>query len=132
MINRDFPNHDVKENVKDFPNHELCRVIVVQKQYPFDQNNCTSIQTIAAHFEQLLLTENKSNHGESGKISFSYTTDVSEIILEKKDLPVQSFPSWSGLASSSGCSGRLQNLVFGPDPDAIGRLIDNGRNRSIH
>ena len=74
MINRDFPNHDVKENVKDFPNHELCRVIV-QKQYPFDQNNCTSIQTIAAHFEQLLLTENKSNHGESGKISFSYTTN---------------------------------------------------------
>ena len=76
MINRDFPNHDVKENVKDFPNHELCRVIV-QKQYPFDQNNCTSIQTIAPHFEQLHLTENKSNHGESGKISSSYTTDLS-------------------------------------------------------
>ena len=73
MINRDFPNHDVKENVKDFPNHELCRVIV-QKQYPFDQNNCTSIQTIAAHFEQLLLTENKSNHGEWGKNYALYTT----------------------------------------------------------
>ena len=31
MINRDFPNHDVKENVKagwDFPNHELCHVII--------------------------------------------------------------------------------------------------------
>ena len=75
MINRDFPNHDVKENAKDFPKHELCRVIV-QKQYPFDQNNCTSTQTIAPHFEQLHLTENKSNHGEWGKISSSYTTDA--------------------------------------------------------
>ena len=75
MINRDFLNHDVEENVKDFPNDALYRVIV-QKQYPFDQNNCTSIQTIAPHFEQLHLTENKSNHGESGKISSSYTTNV--------------------------------------------------------
>ena len=80
MINRDFPNHDIKENVKDFPNHELCRVIV-QKQYPFDQNNCTSIQTIAAHFEQLLLTENKSNHGEWGKISSSYTMRVFTVYI---------------------------------------------------
>ena len=74
MINRDFLNHDVEENVKDFPNDALYRVIV-QKQYPFDQNNCTSIQTIAPHFEQLHLTENNSNHGESGKISSSYTTE---------------------------------------------------------
>ena len=50
MINRDFPNHDVKENVKDFPNHELCRVIV--------QNNTPLIKTIAPQFKQLHLTSN--------------------------------------------------------------------------
>ena len=47
MINRDFPNLDVKENVKagwDFPNQELCHVII-QKQYPFDQNNDSSLKT---------------------------------------------------------------------------------------
>ena len=45
MINRDFPNHDVKENVKagwDFPNHELCHVIV-QKQYPFDTGSLSRV-----------------------------------------------------------------------------------------
>ena len=81
MINRDFPNHDVKENVKDFPKHELYRVIV-QKQYPFDQNNCTSIQTIAPHFEQLHLTENNSNHGEWGKNYALYTTAIIPVGLE--------------------------------------------------
>ena len=47
MINRDFPNHDVKENVKagwDFPNHELCHVII-QKQLHLNSNNCTSLKT---------------------------------------------------------------------------------------
>ena len=47
MINRDFPNHDVKENVKarwDFPNHELCHVII-RKQLHLNSNNCTSLKT---------------------------------------------------------------------------------------
>ena len=54
MINRDFPNHDVKENVKagwDFSNHELCHIIV-QKQYPLDQNNDSTLITMNLHLKQ--------------------------------------------------------------------------------
>ena len=55
MINRDFPNHDVKENVKDFPNHALYRVIV-QKQYLFDQNNDSVLITMNLHLKQWIFT----------------------------------------------------------------------------
>ena len=50
MINRDFLNHDVEENVKDFPNDALYRVIT--------QNNTPLIKTIAPQFKQLHLTSN--------------------------------------------------------------------------
>ena len=68
MINRDFSNHDVKENVKagwDFPNHELCHVLIRKtiapqlKQLPeavsrvHSENNCTTVKTIAPRLKQL-------------------------------------------------------------------------------
>ena len=42
----------------------------------FITNSSCSVKTIAAQLKQLLLNQNKSNHGESGKIYCAYTTNV--------------------------------------------------------